>query len=307
MRLTRLPKCLAGIALSLSIAAGRVYAGPDEVSLEKILQANAVMVYQLEHGTPKLCGTATLVDEGRLMVTNRHVISPEDCLPTNYKTSTSQKWHPGEEMYVRYDEPGAVPDADLVAFPVEGASKGFGSYVMFDDLTTGEPIFTLGNRECQPWSFSKGAVAHLWRAEDPNRDQRVDSLLAALQRRQPIEGLEEEKYAELIMSTKFAASGNSGGPVVDRYGRLMGIIYASAPDFDLVLPIKGAMATMNIAVQTASVVQEKSTAADRELIASVSALRGHVLSPGMFEGSVLRSVAGVKPSVTHTMRHAGQK
>jgi S1-C subfamily serine protease len=154
---------------------------------------------------PLSSGTGTMIGNG-LILTNAHVIKDgqNDITVTTY-TGESYKG-----TLLRVDK---LKDLALLSF--DSLADGF---TMSDvSLYKGKPIMTIGQPLGLPqWSFSEGVV-------------------------QTVSGEYKLPTGASYMAVQTDAevlSGNSGGPLVDDKGELVGIVRASSPGYSYAVPME---------------------------------------------------------------------
>src|SRR5690606_9813275 len=119
---------------------------------------------------------------------------------------------------------------------------GFDRYVRFDDLKIGDRVHTVGNAGCKGLSYSSGFIIEKWSRKSSNENaQLIEDTLKYLEETSPIGGRSREDYFEMVVCSPFIEGGNSGGPVCDDYGRLVGIVYAGGGSLSLIIPVDVAL------------------------------------------------------------------
>ena len=131
------------------------------------------------------------------------------------------------------------------AIPVDVAStKGISKFVATADVTTGMRLFTMGNRECVPWSISHGEVTMLVDPENPIPGTNAEETLKNINKmiRENGSGMDGKNYDAMILTDPgFIQNGNNGGPVVDEEGRLVGMALGTYGGYGMVIPLKTVM------------------------------------------------------------------
>lgn len=144
-------------------------------------------------GIKIVTGTGVIIDETGLILTNNHVIDQArliDVTFRNYATSTAS-FHRRRK------------DVDLAAIRVEGS--GF-QYMNIHDATVpnvGEPVYALGYPILGNYTVTAG-------------------ILSSIVQRVPVTSDVESRYT-FAQTDASLNPGNSGGPLVDRNGKLVGI------------------------------------------------------------------------------------
>lgn len=132
-------------------------------------------------------GTGSFIDSNGVIVTNYHVI--ESCHTINIKTQNGTT-HKVESVL------GFDKERDLAIIKADYINESFVE-IRSEKVKTGEKVYTLGSSLGLTGTLSEGIISS---------DSRE------------IEGF------EFIQTTAPVSSGNSGGPLVDEYGKVIGII-----------------------------------------------------------------------------------
>lgn len=115
--------------------------------------------------------------------------------------------------------------------PLDGIDR----YVTFADVEEGGPLFTLGHRHGRPWTFSRG---RLLAKLDGRHDGGQRTALRDLAKQLETSFLSSQRYDCLFLcSPSLVGPGDSGAPVVDRFGRLCGMAFARGPEASVVIPM----------------------------------------------------------------------
>ena len=149
-------------------------------------------------------GTGSFIDENGTIITNYHVI--ESCHTINV---TNQDGNVHKVVSVL----GFDKERDLAIIKIDSQNENF-IKLKTDKLKTGEKIYTLGSSLGLTGTFSEGIISSSSRE---------------------IEGL------EFIQITAPISSGNSGGPLVDEYGNVIGIAtgaFTEGQNLNLAIPVK---------------------------------------------------------------------
>ena len=149
-------------------------------------------------------GTGSFIDENGTIITNYHVI--ESCHTINVTTQDGNV-HKVEKVL------GFDKERDLAIIKIDSQSGNF-IKLKTDKLKTGEKIYTLGSSLGLTGTFSEGIISASTRE---------------------IEGL------EFIQITAPISSGNSGGPLVDEYGNVIGITtgaFTEGQNLNLAIPVQ---------------------------------------------------------------------
>lgn len=149
-------------------------------------------------------GTGTLLDDGYIL-TNEHVISGDH---TEIVINTYDKQRYSATLIT------SSPKLDLALLHINSNSKGF---VLSDiEPYAGESIMTVGQPAGLPsWSFAEGTI------------QKVD---------QPATMTTGESYTA-IMTDAEVKQGNSGGPLINDRGELVGIVRAANVGHSFAVPL----------------------------------------------------------------------
>ncbi|WP_052414491.1 S1C family serine protease [Paenibacillus sp. FSL R5-0345] len=174
-----------------------------ETARSKTLHVVA-LTEKIFQGTTIVFGTGALLDGGYIL-TNEHVIAGSTSIVVN--TYDKQ----------RYDAELIASDyiKDLALLKINTDTKGF---VLADEslLYVGMPIMSIGNPQgLAMWSYSEG------------------TLLNLIQRCKWVTG---ESYN--LMGDNQVLGGNSGGPLLNSKGELIGIVRGTAPDRSFSITLK---------------------------------------------------------------------
>jgi hypothetical protein len=166
------------------------YCSPKE--FYKRNKKNIVIIYYEVDGKEKGLGSGFFIEKPGIIVTNLHVIAG----------ATSIKVKGGENnlfdvQKVVYIDP--VNDLALIKVSGAGIPKGL-ELGTPDDLQVGDKIFAIGNPAGFEFSLSEGIVSGI-RNEDPNTKKRRD----------------------MIQITASISPGNSGGPIINKRGKVIGV------------------------------------------------------------------------------------
>lgn len=247
---------LAALVLALVLPARGTAASQEEGERRAVpqhaaeaLQNSVVLAYIRERGSRSedggivTCGTGFVLRSGGLyLLTNTHVGG------TGRVRSIAQRDLGRYELV--FEAPGGQigtrrmqresRQQDLTWFRLSGSPLGGIDRVRrFEDLEEGELVYALGNRFCEGWLYSAGRVTQkLDRSTFGSNDAaEIDALLSALAASGTT--IQRERYNRVIVAERtLAAPGNSGGPVVDEHGRLVGVIWAGGPGGSYVMPVE---------------------------------------------------------------------
>lgn len=156
----------------------------------------AVLGQQKQRPDMASIGTGVIFSEDGYILTNCHVIA--GC-------SRCQVWISNaygvdaeyEARVVGYDE-----DVDLAVLKVEVQDLPAAAFGVSDDLQVGDPVYAIGN----PLGVEL-------------RNTLTDGIVSAINRDVNVDGV----AMTLIQTTAALNSGNSGGPLINQYGQVIGI------------------------------------------------------------------------------------
>ena len=141
-------------------------------------------------------GTGIIFSEDGYILTNCHVIAGcSSCLV--WITDAHGIDAEYEAKVVGYDE-----DADLAVLKVEAEGLPAAEFGVSDDLQVGDPVYAIGN----PLGLEL-------------RNTLTDGIVSAINRDVDVDGV----IMTLIQTTAALNSGNSGGPLINQYGQVIGI------------------------------------------------------------------------------------
>lgn len=149
-------------------------------------------------------GTGSFIDNNGTVVTNYHVI--ESCHTINIKTQDGKTYN--VESVLGFDK-----DRDLAIIKADCQNESFIT-LKTDGVKTGENVYTLGSSLGLTGTFSEGIISSASR---------------------------EIGGFDFIQTTAPISSGNSGGPLVDEYGKVIGITtgaFTEGQNLNLAIPSK---------------------------------------------------------------------
>ena len=141
-------------------------------------------------------GTGIISSQDGYILTNCHVIA--GC--SRCKVWVTDEYGVDAEYEARvvgYDE-----DADLAVLKVEAEGLPAAAFGVSDDLQVGDPVYAIGN----PLGVEL-------------RNTLTDGIVSAINRDVDVDGVK----MTLIQTTAALNSGNSGGPLINQYGQVIGI------------------------------------------------------------------------------------
>ena len=148
-------------------------------------------------------GTGSFIDNNGTIITNYHVV--ESCHTINVTTQDGNI-HKVESIL------GFDKERDLAIIKVD-CQNGTSIKLKTDDVKTGEKIYTLGSSLGLTGTFSEGIISA--------SSREIDGY-------------------EFIQITAPISSGNSGGPLVDEYGNVIGITtgaFTEGQNLNLAIPV----------------------------------------------------------------------
>lgn len=168
------------------LAAGEIYAKVNP----------AVVTVLGRQGPAYSVGTGVIFTEDGYLVTNYHVISGcSACLvwvTDSYGVDTEY-----EAQLVGYDE-----NNDLAVLKIDAVGLPVAEFGVSDDLQVGDQVYAIGN----PLGLEL-------------RNTLTDGLVSAIDRDVDVDGV----TMTLIQTNAALNSGNSGGPLINQYGQVVGI------------------------------------------------------------------------------------
>lgn len=139
-------------------------------------------------------GTGVIVDAQGHILTNLHVIAGMTWLEV---TLASHERYAGRVI-------GADEPTDLAVLGIDAGGNLFPAPLGDSDaVQVGEEVLAIGNALGFGWSVSHGIISSLHRSRFKNKDS--------------------GDYTDYIQTDAAINRGNSGGPLVDRFGRVIGI------------------------------------------------------------------------------------
>ena len=182
--------------LSLSAAGELPALTPQQVYDRVTPSVVAVLGREESYSSMVSAGTGVIFSPNGYILTNCHVIagcSVCTVLVTDVHGVDAQY----DAKVVGYDE-----DADLAVLKVEAEGLPAAAFGVSDDLQVGDPVYAIGNPLGTELlnTFTNGIVSAI------NRDVNVDGV-----------------NMTLIQTNVALNSGNSGGPLINQYGQVIGI------------------------------------------------------------------------------------
>lgn len=177
--------------VTLHVAAGKGAALTAQEIYAKVNPSVVTVVVDLKGGSASV-GTGVIFTADGYVLTNYHVVSGGKSCYVTLSDDTSY-----DAQYVAGDA-----DNDLAVLKVEGENLPAAEIGSSDDLTVGDKVYAIGNPlgvELRG-TFTDGIVSAI------NRDVEVDG-----------------RTMTLVQTNAALNSGNSGGPLINEYGQVVGI------------------------------------------------------------------------------------
>ena len=197
------------IILAVAIVATSLFVFLDKFSNKKLtaeeifeLIAPSTVEINAEGDTFTSTGTGCFIDDKGTVVTNYHVI--ESCHTISIKTQDGSTYR--VENVLGFDK-----DRDLAIIKANCQNESFVT-LKADGVKTGEKVYTLGSSLGLTGTFSEGIIS--------SASREIDDF-------------------EFIQTTAPISSGNSGGPLVDEYGKVIGITtgaFTEGQNLNLAIP-----------------------------------------------------------------------
>lgn len=182
--------------LSLSSAAELPVLTPQEVYNQVTPSVVSVLGREDMYSTMASAGTGVIFSSNGYILTNCHVIA--GCSMCRILVTNA---HGVDEAYdakvVGYDE-----DVDLAVLKVEAEDLPAAMFGVSDDLRVGDQVYAIGN----PLGVEL-------------RNTLTDGIISAIDRDMDVDGVQ----MTLLQTTAALNSGNSGGPLINEYGQVVGI------------------------------------------------------------------------------------
>lgn len=179
--------------LSLSPAGDLPALSPSEIYDKVTASTVTVLGRQGEYSS---VGTGIIFSEDGYVLTNCHVI--EGCSACTVLITDSYGVDARyDARLVGYDE-----DVDLAVLKVSGSDLPAAQFGVSDDLLVGDPAYAIGN----PLGVEL-------------RNTLTSGIVSAINRNVDVDGV----TMTLIQTTAALNSGNSGGPLINQYGQVIGV------------------------------------------------------------------------------------
>lgn len=296
------PKSIVDIVRTANPAVVAITLYKDQPKYKNILNKETKKIEQIENGTERKkvgSGSGFLISSDGLIVTNRHVVDTKD---VDYEVTFNN----GD---VQKSEVLAIdPIYDVAIMKISFSSNKKYPYLELGDsdvLNVGESVIAIGNALGElKNSVSVGIVSGLSRSVTANGNA----------------GL-VEKLEKVIQTDAAINKGNSGGPLIDLYGKVVGVNVAIADksqSIGFALPINsikdvissvkktGKIVRPFVGVRYAVITEELKLAKDLPvdsgiLIVAGSGKEDWAISPGspaetagLKEGDIITEIAGKK-------------
>lgn len=170
-----------------------------------------------------MCGTGTVISKNGYFITNAHVVMELDPKSKNVINMSEEVYGQGGEDCYRFtaDFVYANPELDLALLKTEPNDSIVPVTFARDDAFIGESVYAIGNSKGEGLCIVEGIVSDVHRKIGNN---------------------------DVIMISAPVTNGNSGGPVFDSNGTLIGIVQSGRKDvsaMNYVIPIKTIEAFLN--------------------------------------------------------------
>jgi serine protease Do len=296
------PKSIVDIVRTANPAVVAITLYKDQPKYKNVLNKETKKIEQVEDGTERKkvgSGSGFLISSDGLIVTNRHVVDTKD---VNYEVTFNN----GD---IQKSEVLAIdPIYDVAIMKISFVSNKKYPYLELGDsdvLNVGESVIAIGNALGElKNSVSVGIVSGLSRSVTANGNS----------------GL-VEKLEKVIQTDAAINKGNSGGPLIDLYGKVVGVNVAIADksqSIGFALPINsikdvissvkktGKIVRPFVGVRYAVITEELKLSKDLPvdsgiLIVAGSGKEDWAISPGspaetagLKEGDIITEIAGKK-------------
>jgi S1-C subfamily serine protease len=180
--------------MSLADVYRRSEGGVVQVSVTNIVQSEDPLFRIPQQQQPRGLGSGFVIDKAGHIVTNFHVIEGADEVEVSFSN--------GEEMTATVV--GSDPSTDIAVLKVDADSRALRVLTLgnSDQLEVGDEVVAIGNPLGYERTMTAGIVSALGRV---------------------IEAPDEFQIDEVIQTDAPINSGNSGGPLLDAAGRVVGV------------------------------------------------------------------------------------
>ena len=179
---------LSGVEGLMPLEPGEVY--------EKVNPSVVTVLGNRSQDRYSSVGTGVVFSEDGYILTNYHVISGCSSCEALVKGPT------GAESKIKAKLVGYDDEVDLAVLKVESTGLPAAEFGVSDDLKIGDPCYAIGN----PLGVNL-------------RNTFTNGIISAASRTVDVDGV----YMTLIQTNAALNSGNSGGPLINQYGQVVGI------------------------------------------------------------------------------------
>ena len=192
---------------------------------------NSVVLIQARSETSISTGTGVIITENGYIVTNYHVIEATE-------TVTVQLY--GEDIAIEAEVVGYHADDDVAVLKIEREGLRAAPFAKSKDVRYGEKVYAVGNPEGAEfsWSIAAGIVS------SPKRQLMFYNS----------EGILEKKM-NVVQTDAAVNHGNSGGPIINVRGEIVGIVTFKRTDsagMGFALPADGVLIDVTAIIETGS-------------------------------------------------------
>ena len=176
-------------------------------------------------------GTGVIISDKGYIVTNYHVIEATD-------TVTVQLY--GEDIAIEAEVVGYHADDDVAVLKINKTGLRAAVFAKSDDVRYGERVYAIGNPEGAEyaWSIAEGIIS------SPRRQLMFYNS----------EGILEKKM-NVVQTDAAVNHGNSGGPILNVRGEIVGIVTFKRTDVEgmgFALPADGVLIDVTAIIETGS-------------------------------------------------------
>jgi len=191
----------------------------------------SVVLIQARSDTSISTGTGVIISENGYVVTNYHVIEATD-------TVTVQLY--GEDIAIDAEVVGFHAEDDLAVLKIDRDGLRAAPFAKSDDVRYGEKVYAIGHPEGAEfsWSITEGIVSC------PKRQLMLYDN----------EGILEKKM-NVVQTDAAVNHGNSGGPIINVRGEIVGIVTLKRSDsagMGFALPADGVLIDVTAIIKTGS-------------------------------------------------------
>ena len=192
---------------------------------------NSVVLIQARSETSISTGTGVIITKDGYIITNYHVIDDTD-------TVTVQLY--GEDIAIDAEVVGFHEDDDVAVLKIDRDGLRAAPFAKSSDVRYGEKVYAVGNPEGAEfsWSITEGIVS------SPRRQLMLYNT----------EGILEKKM-NVVQTDAAVNHGNSGGPLINVRGEIVGIITlkrSESAGMGFALPADGVLVDVTAIIETGS-------------------------------------------------------